>query len=308
MLAVVCLPFGLTRRNGVPRLAAVRLPALSKPRIPVSAIGRPVFSGNTIVRVVKGSGSIWTLLCAAFLAACSPASTPPRSASPVLETAPSTMAANTTTPAPSPAATSPAPAVRYVAIGASDSVGVGATDPAKGSWPARIAARLPAGSTYVNLGVSGSIALQAGREQVPGAIAQRPTLVTIWLAVNDLNATIDRGSYTDALGGIVEALVQRSDAAIFVGNVPDLRTVPAYASVDKLVLLARINAYNDAIAQIAARSPTRVFVVDLFNGSADVVSTATVAQDGFHPSDAGYQLIADRFANAMRAKGVPLRS
>ena len=160
----------------------------------------------------------------------------------------------------------------------------------------------------MNLGVSGSIALQAGREQVPGAIAQRPTLVTIWLAVNDLNATIDRGSFADALGGIVEALVQRSDAAIFVGNVPDLRTVPAYASVDKLVLLARINAYNDAIAQIAARSPTRVFVVDLFNGSADVVSTATVAQDGFHPSDAGYQLIADRFANAMRAKGVPLRS
>jgi len=198
--------------------------------------------------------------------------------------------------------------VRYVAIGASDSVGVGAADPARGSWPARIAARLPAGSAYLNLGVSGSIALQAGREQLPGAIAQRPTVVTIWLAVNDLNATIDRASYADALGGIVDALVRRSDASIFVGNVPDLRTVPVYASVDKLVLLVRINAYNEAIAEIAARSPTRVFVVDLFSGSADVVSTATVAQDGFHPSDAGYELIADRFANAMRAKGVPLRS
>ena len=256
---------------------------------------------------MKRSGSIWALLCAAFLVACSSASTPPRSASPVLATAPSTTAANTTTPAPSRAATSPAPAVRYVAIGASDSVGVGAADPARGSWPARIAARLPAGSAYLNLGVSGSIALQAGREQLPGAIAQRPTVVTIWLAVNDLNATIDRASYADALGGIVDALVRRSDASIFVGNVPDLRTVPVYASVDKLVLLVRINAYNDAIVEIAARSPTRVFVVDLFNGSADVVSTATVAQDGFHPSDAGYQLIADRFAEAMRANGVPLR-
>ena len=246
-------------------------------------------------------------MCAAFLAACSSASTPPRSASPVLATTPSATTPSATTPAPSPAASS-APAVRYVAIGASDSVGVGATDPARGSWPARIAARLPAGSGYVNLGVSGSIALQAGREQLPGAIAQRPTVVTIWLAVNDLNATIDRASYADALGGIVDALVQRSDAAIFVGNVPDLRGVPVYASVDKVLLLVRINAYNDAIAEIAARNPTRVFVVDLFNGSADVVSTATVAQDGFHPSDAGYQLIADRFANAMRAKGVPLRS
>jgi lysophospholipase L1-like esterase len=252
---------------------------------------------------MKDSGGLWILMGVAFLAACSSASAPERSASPVAPTA-----ARTTAPTPSPSPSSAAPAVRYVAIGASDSVGVGATDPAKGSWPARIAARLPAGSGYVNLGVSGSIAFQAGREQVPGAIAQRPTVVTIWLAVNDLNATIDRGSYAEALGGIVDALVQRTDAAIFVGNVPDLRTVPVYSGVDKLVLLARITAYNDAIAEIAARNSARVFVVDLFNGSAEVVSTGTVAPDGFHPSDAGYQLIADRFANAMRAKGVPLRS
>ena len=241
------------------------------------------------------------MICVAFLVACSPASTAQRPSSPVVATAPSA-----TTAAPSPTASSPA--VRYVAIGASDTVGVGATDPAQGSWPARIAARLPAGSGYVNLGVSGSIALQAGREQLPGAIAQRPTVVTIWLAVNDLNATIDRASYAEALGGIVDALVQRTDAAIFIGNVPDLRAVPVYSGVDKRVLLVRITAYNDVIAEIAARSPTRVSVVDLFNGSADLVSTATVAADGFHPSDAGYQLIADRFATAIRARGVPLRS
>src|SRR2546422_1391028 len=151
-------------------------------------------SGNTIVPVMKHSGSIWTLLGAAFLAACSSASTPPRSASPVLATAPSTTAANTTTPAPSPATTSPTPAVRYVAIGASDSVGVGATDPARGSWPARIAARLPAGSAYVNLGVSGSIAVQAGREPPPGAIPPAPAPVTIWLGVHDLHAPIHRAA------------------------------------------------------------------------------------------------------------------
>ncbi|HEV8468563.1 MAG TPA: GDSL-type esterase/lipase family protein [Candidatus Limnocylindria bacterium] len=241
------------------------------------------------------------VICVAFLVACSPASTAQRPSSPGVASAPSAPTA-----APSPTASSPA--VRYVAIGASDTVGVGATDPAQGSWPARIAARLPAGSGYVNLGVSGSIALQAGREQLPGAIAQRPTVVTIWLAVNDLNATIDRASYAEALGGIVDALVQRTDAAIFVGNVPDLRAVPVYAGVDKRALLARITAYNDVIAEIAAKSPARVSVVDLFNGSADLVSTATVAQDGFHPSDAGYQLIADRFATAMRARGVPLRT
>jgi lysophospholipase L1-like esterase len=105
----------------------------------------------------------------------------------------------------------------------------------------------------------------------------------------------------------VDALVTGTAAKIFVGNVPDLRPVPAYADADKVALFRLIGAYNAAIAAIAAKHPGRVFVVDLFTGSADLVSTMTVSGDGFHPSDAGYQLIADRFAAAMRANGVPLR-
>ena len=199
--------------------------------------------------------------------------------------------------------------IKYVAIGASDTVGVGASDPAKGSWPALVAARLPAGSPpYTNLGVAGSLALQAVTQQLPGAVAQKPDVVSVWLAVNDLNATIQPASFADSLGRIIDDLVQKTDARIFVGNVPDLRTVPAYANADKTRLFAGIQAYNDAIAAIAAKSPARVMVVDLFTGSAALVSTATVSQDGFHPSDEGYQLIAERFATAMRASGVPLRA
>ena len=199
--------------------------------------------------------------------------------------------------------------MKYVAIGASDTVGVGASDPAKGSWPALVAARLPAGSPpYTNLGVSGSLALQAVTQQLPGAIAQKPTLVSVWLAVNDLNATIDPASFADSIGQIVDGLVQKTTATIFIGNVPDLRTVPAYVEVDKTRLFAGIQAYNNAITAIAARYPDRVKVVDLFTGSAALVSTATVSQDGFHPSDEGYRLIADRFANAMRANGIPLKA
>lgn len=206
-----------------------------------------------------------------------------------------------------PPAQSHTAAIRYVAIGASDTVGVGATDPVNGSWPARVAQLLPPGSAFVNLGVSGSIALQARTAQLPGAIAQRPTVVSIWLAVNDMNATIEPASFASDLGAIVDSLVAGTGAKIFVGNVPDVRTVPAYAEADKAALLRLINAYNTVIAQIVARHPGRVVGVDLFTGSAPLVSTITVSGDGFHPSDAGYQLIADRFADAMRRNGVPLR-
>lgn len=198
--------------------------------------------------------------------------------------------------------------VRYVAIGASDTVGVGATDPATGSWPARVAQLLPPGGAFVNLGVSGSVAVQAKDQQLPGAIAQRPTVVSVWLAVNDMNATIEPSSYRDALGAIVDALVARTEARVFVGNVPDIRGVPAYKDADKAVLAAQMTAYNDAITFVVARHPGRAFLVDLFTGSAPLVSTITVSADGFHPSDEGYRLIADRFAAAMRANGVPLRS
>jgi lysophospholipase L1-like esterase len=237
----------------------------------------------------------------ALAAACSS----PAASAPTPRATPSATIERTPSPTPSP---SPAGGVRYVAIGASDSVGVGATDPARGSWPARIRALLPSDATYLNLGVSGSLTEQARTQQLPGAIAQRPTVVTIWLAVNDLNATVDPASYAQALAAIVDGLVQGTQATIFIGNVPDLRAVPVYASVDKARLFAGINAYNDAIARIATRAAGRVVLVDLFTGSAELVSTATVASDGFHPSDGGYQLIADRFAAAMRTKGLPLRS
>src|SRR4026207_1709292 len=55
----------------------------------------------------------------------------------------------------------------YVAIGASDTVGVGAGAPETESWPAVLWRRLPPGSKLVNLGISGSLVRQARTQQVP---------------------------------------------------------------------------------------------------------------------------------------------
>ena len=248
-------------------------------------------------------------LLAIILAACgsAPVAVGPTVTSTLsrLTTPTPTLVVTTTAPPPSPAPTKPP--IRYAAIGASDTVGVGASDPRAGSWPARVAARLPAGTDYVNLGVSGSLAGQAAREQLPNALALDPGLVTVWLAVNDLNANVAPGDYAIALRSVVEPLVSRTAARIFVGNVPDLRTVPAYAGSDQSALIARINAYNAAIAALAAAFAGRVAVVDLFTGSGPLVSTITVSADGFHPSDAGYALIADRFLKAIGESGIALR-
>jgi lysophospholipase L1-like esterase len=244
---------------------------------------------------------------AALIVACSagPAATP-ATATPRPTPTP-TLFITTSAPTASPSRSPATSAFRYAAVGASDTVGVGASDPGTGSWPARLAARLPAGFDYVNLGVSGSLAAQAAREQLPTAIGLAPQLVTVWLAVNDLNANVTPTDYAAALRSVVEPLVSRTAARIFVGTVPDLRPVPAYAGTDQVTLLARITAYNAAIAAIAAAFPGRVTAVDLFTGSAPLVGTMTVSADGFHPSDAGYTLIADRFAKAIADAGIALR-
>jgi lysophospholipase L1-like esterase len=246
---------------------------------------------------------------AILLAACGagPAAAPTAAGAGTPTSTRTATVAPTATPTPAPTSPTATATVRYVAIGASDTVGVGASDPTSGSWPARIAALLPPGSAFVNLGVSGSVAVQAKDAQLPGAIAQKPSVVSIWLAVNDMNATIEPASYRVALAAIVDGLVARTDAKIFIGNVPDVRGVPAYKDVDKNALFAQISAYNDTIASVVKSAPGRVFSVDLFTGSAPLVSTITVSGDGFHPSDEGYRLIAERFANTMRANGVPLR-
>ncbi|MBI3522306.1 MAG: hypothetical protein HY071_04305 [Chloroflexi bacterium] len=196
---------------------------------------------------------------------------------------------------------------RLVAIGASDAVGVGSSDPARRSWPALLLTRLPAGSVLVNLGVDGSRTEQARGEQLPGALAAEPSLVTIWLAVNDLADGTDPLSYQRSLAGIVEPLATRTRAAIFIGNVPDIRAVPAFAERDQTSLLALVIAYNDAIVELASRHAGRATVVDLFTGSAPLMTTAGVSADGFHPSDRGYELIAERFARTMRVAGVAIR-
>src|SRR5438874_11878896 len=102
--------------------------------------------------------------------------------------------------------------VTYVAIGASDAVGVGARDPETEGWVPRFGARLGADVRVVNLGVSGSTLSQALDEQLGPAVDAQPDIVTVWLAVNDLNARVPLQGYAadpDMLLGQLETTQAR---------------------------------------------------------------------------------------------------
>lgn len=183
--------------------------------------------------------------------------------------------------------------VTYAAIGASDTVGLGAADPEREAWVARVAARLPPGSTFLRLGVPGSTAAEAEARQLPQAEAARPDLATVWLAVNDLAAGVPVREYESHLDRIVGGL-GRSGARVFVGNLPDLSRVPAFSFVPAPAVRLPLAEWNDAIARVAGRR--EAVLVDLTGPSAGLDrNPGWISPDGLHPSSEGHRVLADVF-------------
>jgi acyl-CoA thioesterase I len=216
-------------------------------------------------------------------------------------------------PAPSSARpASPAPVV-YAAVGASDTVGVGARDPAREAWPTVFfSTALAAGSVYYNLGIPGETTQAALAGELPEALAAQPTLATIWLNVDDLAAGVSAADYEAQLGQLVHALRRGGRARVLVANSPYLDRLPAYLGClagtrpcpfvgsppPPSALDAEVDAYDAAVARVAAGEGATL--VDLHAGG-EVADAHPdwIAADGFHPSAAGYAAVAARFAAAL---------
>ena len=218
-------------------------------------------------------------------------------------------------PAPADQSAGPSGADVYVAVGASETVGVGADDPATEAWPRVLHERVLPASRFVDVGVSGSTLQAALTAQLPSALAARPDVVTVWLAVNDAVAGVPVGRYERQLTRLVRALRQGGRAEVLVGNVPDLWRLPAYRAclpgsggrpVDGVscrlpVVPARsqvketVSAFNAAIARVVRSHGARL--VDL--AQEDDLAGLTAA-DGFHPSTEGHREIARAFARVLR--------
>src|SRR5579872_4799552 len=196
----------------------------------------------------------------------------------------------------------PAPSARpltYVAIGASDAVGVGAANPETDGWVPQLGDRLGPDTRVVNLGVSGSTLAQALQEQLGPALDAQPDVVTVWLAVNDFNAQVPLDSYAADLDSLLGQL-ESTHARVLVGNVPDLGALASYRGIDPAPLRAQVAAWNAGIADTTARHGDTL--VDLYSHWQEIQQHPEyLSSDGFHPSAEGYQALADVFAEALQA-------
>jgi lysophospholipase L1-like esterase len=190
----------------------------------------------------------------------------------------------------------------YVAIGASDSYGVGTDDPATQSWPAVLARYLPRSTHFVNLGVPGILLHRAVEVELPVALDAHPTLVTVWLAVNDLAAGVPLPAYRHDLGVLLGTLRHATRARVLIANVPDLTLLPAFRAYRGLGPV--VVAWNAAIA--AEAHAHGAILVDVYAHWRDLtLHPEYVGPDGLHPTAEGYRRLAELFWHSYRASTFP---
>jgi lysophospholipase L1-like esterase len=183
----------------------------------------------------------------------------------------------------------------YLAIGASDAAGVGATPLTRG-YVFRIADELDERVDEVFLA---PLAIpDAGTEQLDAALELlleteiEPNLVTVWTGANDVIDGADADDFEDALEDMFERLRERTDGVIVAANIPDLTELPRFREdPDDDVTRERIEEFNDVIEEQAEDHD--VLLVDLYDDPVedDLVSD----EDGFHPNNQGHRRIAAEF-------------
>jgi lysophospholipase L1-like esterase len=121
----------------------------------------------------------------------------------------------------------------------------------------------------------------------------QPELITLSTGANDLIAGDAVSSFEAGLREVLAELRAISPSAVIaISNLPDLTKLPSFQEKpDRDVTEARVGAYNAAIARQAAGA--NALLVDLY--SVPLQDSYVSDVDGFHPSDAGHQAIANAF-------------
>ncbi len=194
----------------------------------------------------------------------------------------------------------------YVALGASDAVGVGASRPADDGWVPVVHRGLPSETRLLNLGISGATLADVIAAELPVMADVTPALVTLWPSVNDLRAGVPLEAFRAQLDEVLAWSSERENTTVVVLNIPDLRYLPAFASADPDALDATVREWNVAIAEVVARH--NAILVDLYGPSLELADHPEyVSDDGFHPSSAGYRRIADLVLRAIETYAPALR-
>lgn len=183
----------------------------------------------------------------------------------------------------------------YLALGASDVIGVGATPLTEGyvylinqDLEQRIS-----GTFLITIGLPGA-RIDALNEQVRLArhFHGEADLATVWVGVNDLVHGDDPSHFQSDLRQLLRTVQGSISTIVVIANLPDLTKVAALqAAPNPAVTLARVQAFNRAIEVEAPY--VNASIVNIFGESS--ADDFTFDENGFHPTKTGHQRMANVF-------------
>jgi lysophospholipase L1-like esterase len=146
--------------------------------------------------------------------------------------------------------------------------------------------------TVLNAGKAGRNA-RDDRDRCDGALSEgRPELLILMEGANDLNSGItDVSPVVNAMEDMVRDAMGRG-SQVMLATLPPQRPAPG-SKANPPALLTRYN--NDLRAMAARKGAILVEVNSLF-------PVSLIGQDGLHPTDAGYQKLAEIFADAIKGR------
>jgi acyl-CoA thioesterase-1 len=195
------------------------------------------------------------------------------------------------------------PAVRYVALGDSYTIGTATRSPDE-RWPHQLVRRLAAAGFEVdlvaNLGVNGFTSMDVIRSELPRLAELDPGLLTLLVGVNDVVQGVPIETYTANAATILDqSLGLVPPARIVTVSTPDYTVTPQGAAYgDPARQSAAIRQVNEILARLSEdRGIRHVDIHDLSLRAAS--DSGLVADDGLHPSGRQYELWVERIGPAV---------
>ncbi|MFB9840257.1 SGNH/GDSL hydrolase family protein, partial [Actinoallomurus acaciae] len=161
----------------------------------------------------------------------------------------------------------------------------------------------PGGLALDNHARRRALAEDVVRDQLPRALARRPSYASVIVGVNDtLRSDFAIAPIAARLEQTVVAL-RRSGAVVLTASLPDPGRMLRVPELVRRPLARRIQAINAVVEHLAAVHGT--VHLDLA-GHASVYDPAMWGVDRIHPSERGHRLLAGLFADGLADRGVPL--
>lgn len=197
--------------------------------------------------------------------------------------------------------------VRFAALGDSVTVGLGDPLPQGGwrGWAVLLGQAIapPGGLALDNHARCGALVEDVATDQLPRALARRPSYASVLVGVNDtLRSDFAIAPIAARLEQTVVAL-RRSGAVVLTASLPDPGRMLRVPELVRRPLARRIRAINAVVGHLAAVHGT--VHLDLA-GHASVYDPAMWGIDRIHPSERGHRLLAGLFADGLADRGVPL--